>query len=282
MKLVCTLILIFLPVFLFASVTINDNVPEKLKKEVSDLCSKKDFISRFHLELYNSKSLVIETEDGMMRRVPLEGVTASDLLNIMETMEEDLFILREARKKESEKKSVDVPVPEEKVDDEKPVAADTPYIWKKKRSLFEFFPYAKSGNRYHIGVSISSEEDGAGSVEASAGLLFLRFGPMAKKGLNVDFNYRELSWFGAGGFLTADLFRLYDFYLAAGWEALYYRVNDHSYERDAALVALRYSRSFFFAEARARITRNEVYLITGGRRYRTDRIGTTLTLGFRF
>ena len=225
MKSLFCLVTLLFSTLIMASVSINVAVPKKLKKEILLLLKEKSFISRFHLNMYNSNTLVIESEDGMIRSLPLKGVTASYLFNIMETMEEDLFILRETKKVKKITASLN------------PQKKRTPSITKNNNapSLIEFLPSINPSGRFYTGISLSNEEDGAGGIEGSVLFGFFQLGTGVRKGKDVDFNYRTISWNAKGLFVSLNLLRIHDFYFSIGEELFHYTANSKTYLRDASV-----------------------------------------------
>jgi len=250
-----------------AEVVVEESVGKELAGNIEEMYHARGIKSSFHIEQLYDKFLLISTEEGMMRKVPLENISAEDILNIMETMEEEIFIIR-ASKKDKEKKAVP-----EKV---------TPIRKIEERGVFKVWPENISDRKFRIGLTISREERGAGGMEFSAGFHAFRFGMGFTKGLNISFDNIEVNWdaFSFSGRLT--LMRLFELHLTAGAEFLVYNMNTSIFDKEFITTSLYYQTKYFVPELRLKYAPGEVALVSDNERYVTDRVVVVFLLSFVF
>ncbi len=262
--------------FAAAALQFGDQFPEELKNALTADPRAAAIAEEFTLETADGGFLLIVSKEGLMRRLPLEKTSAADILNVIETMQEELIVIREAREKKAEPLKVEEPPKEEpKPAEEKPKEEEKPTV--------EWFAFADPDSRFYIGITLSPEEWGAGGLEFSGGVAFLRFGINAKKGLNVRLKGApSLKWEAYGVLAQIDFLRVTDFTFSTGIEVFLYRLNNRIFERDQIFIGVAYKFLFMVTGVRAAVSPSDVVIRTGTKNYRTDQVRGIFFFSFAF
>ena len=171
---------------LSANLLFDETVPEKLRKGISKRYKELGFKNSFLIEVQSEDSILIIGENGFMRSLPLEHITATDVINVMENMIGRVVVTKKKKGEKDEdsermKKYVIVPSEPEKKEDL--------YVSKglEVAENVEFFPWNDSSERFSVNFFASSEENWAGGLNLSAGLAFIRLGFDFRKGSDLVF-----------------------------------------------------------------------------------------------
>lgn len=253
-----------------AALQFGEQFPEELKNALLADPRAAAVAEEFTLETADGGFLLIVSKEGLMRRLPLEKTSAEDILNVVETMQEELVVIREAREKKAEP-----PKEEPQPAEEKPKEEEKPTV--------EWFAFADPDSRFYIGITLSPEEWGAGGLEFSGGVAFLRFGINAKKGLNVQLKgLPSLEWEAYGVLAQIDFLRVTDFTFSTGIEVFLYRLNNRIFERDQIFIGVAYKFLFMVTGVRAAVSPSDVVIKTGTKNYRTDQVRGIFFFSFAF
>ncbi len=285
--------LIFLVVFQFvffflsANILYDENVPEELIAEISILYRENNLKARFLIELHGESELLIISQDGHVRKLPLDKITARDVFNVMETMIDRI---------PSEKPHVS----ETELYDEKEFSEVESLYKKEKRTEHdrgrpflteglrindhtEFFPWSHSGSRFSAGLFISTEERWAGGFCFSAGLAFLKLGFKFKKGSNIIFdNGESVPWESYGLFLLVDIFRFYGFFFSTGFKMELYDTRGRLFEREFITLSLSQRIEWFELSVAFNISPSIVELGLFGQKYKMEQWNFIIFAGFLF
>jgi len=272
---------------LLAGVSFKEGFPETLKVALESDPRTAALTESFSLEVAEGAFILIVTGDGLLRRLPLEKTTADDILNVLETMQEELIVIRQAREKKAETPPPPAVAPETTPQEEKPAGGEQKeekkQEEKKEEPKVEWFAFADPDSRFYLGLTLSPEEAGAGGLEFSAGVAFFRFGINAKKGLNVKLSGApSLEWEAYGIFAQIDVLRVVDITFSTGLEVFLYRLNNRLFERDQIFIGVAYKFLFMVAGVRAAVSPSDVVIETAGRRYRTDQVRGLFFFSFAF
>ncbi len=267
---------------LFAGVSFKEGFPEPLKAALESDPRSAALTETFTLELIEGNFILIVTGEGLLRRLPLEKTTADDILNVLETMQEELTVIRQAREKKEEAATPPVvSQAEARRGEEKP--PEKKQEEKKEEPKVEWFAFADPDSRFYLGLTLSPEESGAGGLEFSAGVAFFRFGINAKKGLNVKLSGApSLEWEAYGVLAQIDVLRVEDITFSTGLEVFLYRLNNRLFERDQIFIGVAYKFLFMVAGVRAAVSPSDVAIETAGHRYQTDQVRGIFFFSFAF
>lgn len=258
---------IFFVSYLHSAVMFDETVPPKLRAEISALIKENKITTSFFIEIHNSGHYFITSIDGYMKKLPVAKTTAEDIVNVIETMQEEIYIIKEKK---------------QRLKQDWPVYEKEPVEEKRKKNV-EFFSFAGPDSRFYTGLSISTEENWAAGFEFSAGYLFFRAGLGMKKGLNVDLgDGARIKWEAYGISVQMNFLRVWDLTFSFGQEVLLYNVNSRIYEKDFLYLGLDYKIKFFVPAIRFKFSPADVSLSTEGKHYKTDRINIMLMLNFAF
>jgi len=272
--------LLFLCRSVAAGLSFKEGFPEELRAALLSDPRNAALVEEFAFEMSEDGSILIISREGLMRRLPVEKTTAEDILNVVETMQEELIVIREAREKKAEPpKEEEPPKKEAKPAEEKPQEEKK----EEAKPTVEWFAFADPDSRFYLGLTLSPEEAGAGGLEFSAGVVFLRFGINAKKGLNVKLaNAPSLEWEAYGVLAQIDVLRVADVTFSTGLEVFLYRVNNRIFERDQLFIGVAYKFLFMVVGARAAVSPSNVVIRTGGKSYRTAQVRGVFFFSFAF
>ncbi len=273
---------------LLAGVSFKEGFPEDLKVSLESDPRTAALTEEFTLEVAAGAFILIVTGDGLLRRLPLEKTTADDILNVLETMQEEVVVIRQAREKKIESGSAEslqgqaaAAKPAEEQKEQRP--PEKKEEEKKEEPKVEWFAFADPDSRFYLGLTLSPEESGAGGLEFSAGVAFFRFGINAKKGLNVKLSDApSLAWEAYGIFAQIDVLRVVDITFSTGVEVFLYRLNNRLFERDQIFIGAAYHFLFMVAGVRAAVSPSNVVIETAGSRYRTDQVRGLFFFSFAF
>ena len=87
---------------LHASVELDSSLPDAIRSELEIFCKESLLLNNFKVEFKDGFFLIV-SDDGYIRRVPASKAEARDLFNILETMNEEIALLREVKKKRGRK-----------------------------------------------------------------------------------------------------------------------------------------------------------------------------------
>jgi len=264
-------------------ISFKEGFPEELQKSIGEDPRSTRVVEDFTLEVVDGAFFLIVSSEGLMRRLPIEKTSAADILNVIETMEEEITVIRESREKKSE------PPVEKKEVPVKEMAPRSEEIEERQtkenvgKSLLEWFAFTDPKSRFHLGITLSPEEAGAGGVEFSAGIAFFRFGINAKKGLDVKLSDApNLAWEAYGVLAQIDVLRILDVTFSTGTEVFLYRVNTRIFERDQIFISVAYKFLFMVVGVRAAVSPSTIIIETGKQRYRTDQVRGVFSFSFAF
>ncbi|HOW51518.1 MAG TPA: hypothetical protein PLV42_05675 [bacterium] len=259
-----------------AALHFGEQFPEELKNALTADPRAAAITEEFTIETAAGGFILIISKEGLMRRLPIDKTSAEDILNVVETMQEELVVIREAREKKAEPPKVEEPPQEEpKPAEEKPKEEEKPTV--------EWFAFADPDSRFYIGLTLSPEEAGAGGLEFSGGVAFLRFGLNAKKGLNVKLPHApSLEWEAYGVLAQIDVLRVTEVTFSTGIEVFLYRLNNRIFERDQLFIGVAYKFLFMVVGARAAVSPSEIIIKTEGKSYRTAQVRGIFFFSFAF
>lgn len=250
-----------------AGVICTDSVPAQLREQINEIAKNRRTALVFSIEA-DQKYIIIASEDGMMKRVPIEKVTADDLFNIMETMAEQIEIIRVTQKKKEEQLN------------QKPAVEETPEMLVVT-PVEPVFKFADSDSRFYFAPVLTNEEVGAAGIEITKGIKFIRFGLIFKKGQDIELSDKvELKWFAAGVLAQMDLMRLYNFTASTGLQVFAYNTSSTLYELDYLFAQLAFKYRFLVPALRLNFAPTVVELKAGTERYYTDRLNVMFMLNF--
>ncbi len=258
-------LLYFLPASLFAFLDVDSSIPQNMQVELNELYKASTVIHNFKIEKDSANNVLIISEDGMIRRVPFDKVTSRDVMNIIETMEEELVIIRENKKKRVE-----------------PAPIKTPAYIVQKPSFTEFFPSLIQDKKFSVGFLATTEENNGIGGDFSVRFSFLRTGLSYIYGKKISFNSTSIEWSAYGVHAEAALFRFWNFVLSAGEEIYIYKANSNFFEKDYTTVSLIYSGFVFSPEIRFRYAPADIILVTKGENYKTEKYNILFLMSFLF
>jgi len=284
------LILIFISILLLfksisANILFDETVPEEIMKEISRLYRENNLDASFLIEMHNQNELLIISQDGYMRKLPLAEVTGRDVFNVMEIMinyiptkkEKDEFdIFSQTQFIELEKRLL-----KEKKEEKEERTYLTGGI--KVNENTEFFPWCTTGSRFSTSLYVSSQERWAGGFRFSAGAAFLKLGFNFKKGSNIVFeNNQSIAWEAYGLFLMIDIFRYRGFHFLSGFKVELYDTRGKLFEREFFIFSLSHRLKWFEMGGSFNISPSNVELGLFGQKYRMEQWNFVIFAGFLF
>ncbi|HNT28115.1 MAG TPA: hypothetical protein PKH10_08050 [bacterium] len=260
-----------------ATIRFGDQFPEELMSALATDPRTAAVTEDMTLEVTPDGFILIISDEGIMRRLPVANTTADDVLNVIETMREEITVIRKAREQKSEPPKAEKAPPEV----EAPKKTEEPK--KEEKPVVEWFAFADPDSRFYIGLTLSPEEAGAGGIEFSGGVAFLRFGLNAKKGLNVKLaGAPSLEWEAYGVLAQIDVLRVTEVTFSTGLEVFLYRLNNRIFERDQLFIGVAYKFLFMVVGVRAAVSPSDIVIQTEGKSYRTDQVRGVFFFSFAF
>ncbi|HNW82129.1 MAG TPA: hypothetical protein PKG52_04480 [bacterium] len=276
-------LIIFSNICLEAKLLFDDKVPQDLRNEVSKLYDESKLTNNFLIEMQSEKTLLIVFENGFVKELPVDQITAADILNVMIDMIDTVIILKKAKAtaKDTKTELSKVKVFEsEKVDNKEQTFIKGGLTVAKN---VQFFPWVDSSKRFGLSFYASSEENWAGGINLNAGLAFLKIGLDFKKGADIEFkNDMKVPWEGYGVFISFDLFTAYDFFLTAGFEVVLYSTKGRLFEREFFVFKTSYKINWFEASVGINVSPSIIELGLFGTKYSMERYHFLFLLGFMF
>lgn len=280
---IAAVLILFFNYSLFAKLLFDDKVPEDLRNEVSKLYEESKLTNSFLIEMQSEKVLLIVFENGFVKEMPLDQITAADIINVMSDMIDTVVVSKKENPAEKDIKSE-----LSKVKD-----FESGKTNKEGRNFIggglaltdkiQFFPWADPSERFGISFYASSEENWAGGINLSVGLAFLKIGLDFKKGADIRFeNDLKVSWEAYGAFVLFDLFLAYDFFLTAGFEVALYSTKNKLFEREFFIFRISYKIKWFEASAGINVSPSVIELGLFGTKYSMDRYFFQISMGFMF
>ncbi|MCK5809039.1 hypothetical protein KAH37_08655 [bacterium] len=258
------LILLYFPIF--ADLIFEKNVPEKLKESVTTLKESRKITHSFLIEMHGTEYLLIISDNGLIRRLPMKDLVAEDVLNVIETMEQELERLEKAAAKEKKPSLKSDLFVETK---QQPKKEDPP-----KKSRFKWLGWAEPDSRFYIGLTASTEAKFTGGITFSAGVSFLRFGIRVQKGLNIDQgpDTKPISWesYLIGG--QMNFVRFFNVTLSVGFDVAVYRMNEKWFEREYIAFKAEYRYKWFVPGVSISIAPRSVTIQIDKKLYTMDRV----------
>ncbi len=267
---------------LSANLLFDETVPEKLRKGISKRYKELGFKNSFLIEVQSEDSILIIGENGFMRSLPLEHITATDVINVMENMIGRVVVTKKKKGEKDEdsermKKYVIVPSEPEKKEDL--------YVSKglEVAENVEFFPWNDSSERFSVNFFASSEENWAGGLNLSAGLAFIRLGFDFRKGSDLVFeDDQKVGWQAFGAFIQFDLLDVYGFLLSTGFQIGLYTTRGKLFEREFFNFRLAYRLKWFEISGGINVSPSVVELGLVGDKYTMERYHFVISTGFLF
>lgn len=277
-------------VFLFtmslnAKLFFDDKVPAELRTETSKLYEQSEIKNNFLIEMQSEKVLVVVSENGFVKELPVEQITASDIINVMLDMVDTVFVSKKDKASVKDTKTELSKVRTFEFDKTKTDSKEKTFI---KGGLVvaentQFFPWVDSSRRLGVSFYVSSEESWAGGINFSAGLAFLKIGLDVRKGADILFeNDLKVPWEAYGAFVSFDLFSTYDFYLTVGFEVALYSTKGKLFEREFFLFKTSYKINWFEASIGINVSPSVIELGLFGTKYSMERYHFLFSLGFLF
>ena len=295
----------FFTVFLIFSFTLwgnvffDENVPEEIRSRISEYYKKNNNTLNFLIEMPDERTISIVAENGFVKNLPLEEVTADDILNLMDEMaavihenqeKSDTFteelerksriqeLLSKWKKEDFEKKFHENPEKEEKA--KKPAVFIKDGI--KLADNIELFPWAKKGSHFAVSIFADSEERWAFGFKGSAGLSFIRLGFRFKKGINMKLADNSVPWEAYGLNLQFDILDIYGVRFSFGFEEELYSVKNVLFNREFFIFRLAYRIKWFEIAASFNATPSTIELGLFGAKHKMDKYNFLISLGFVF
>lgn len=276
-------IIIFFTFYVEAALLFDDNVPTELRNEISKLYEESRLTNNFLIEMQSEKMLLIVFENGFVKELPLDQITATDIFNVMVDMIDTVVV---SKKDKATEKDTKTELSKVKVFESEILKKEPQTFIRGGLSVAEnvqFFPWVDSSRRFGLSFYASSEENWAGGINLTAGLAFLRIGLDFKKGADIEFeNEMKVPWEGYGVFILFDLFLAYDFYLTAGFEVVLYSTKGKLFEREFFLFKISYKIKWFEASAGINVSPSIVELGLFGTKYSMERYHFLVSAGFLF
>ncbi|MBO4699245.1 hypothetical protein J5690_06505 [bacterium] len=284
---------------LSGNVFFDENVPEEIRGKIAESYKKGNNSLNFLIEMPDEKTISIVAENGFVKNLPIEEVSAEDILNLMDEMSEIVYenhensetedekskqadrmkkLLSKWRKEDFERKFHENPKTDEEV--EKPAKFIKGGI--KLTDNIEFFPWAKKRDRFGISVFATSEEKWAFGAEGSVGLSFLRIGARFKKGINLKLADNSVPWESYGLNIRFDIADIYNVRFSAGFEVALYSVKNVLFNREFFIFRIAYRIKWFEAAASFNVTPSVVELGLFGAKHEMNRYNFVMSLGALF
>lgn len=276
-------VIFFFCTSLEAKLLFDDLVPADIRNEISRLYEESGLKNNFLIEMQSEKVLVIVFENGFVKELPIDQVTAADIFNVMADMIETPVVSKKDKPSEKDTKAELSKVKEFEPEKKKPQPGNFIGGGIVLAKRVQLFPWVEASRRFGLTFYASSEENWAGGMNLSAGLAFLKIGLDFKKGADIEFdNDLNVSWEGYGLFLLFDLFSAYDVYLSAGFEVVLYSTKGRLFEREFFLFKLSYKIKWFETSAGINVSPSIVELGLFGTKYSMERYHFMFSAGFLF
>lgn len=277
------IIIIFFSSGLDAKLLFDDLVPADIRNEISRLYEESGLKNNFLIEMQSEKVLIIVFENGFVKELPIDQVTAADIFNVMYDMVDTPVVSKKEKPSEKDTRTELSKVrdfePEKKKSEPKDFIRGGITVAKN----VQLFPWAEPSRRFGLSFYASSEENWAGGMNLTAGLAFLKLGLDFKKGADIEFdNDLKVPWEGYGLFILFDLFMAYDLFLTAGFEVVLYSTKGRLFEREFFLFKLSYKIRWFEASAGMNVSPSIVELGLFGTKYSMERYHFMFSAGFLF
>lgn len=278
-----SIIIIFFSSGLDAKLLFDDLVPADIRSEISRLYEESGLKNNFLIEMQSEKVLIIVFENGFVKELPIDQVTAADIFNVMYDMVDTPVISKKEKPSEKDTRTDLSKVRDFEPEKKKPEPKDFIRGGITVARNIEFFPWAEPSRRFGLSFYASSEENWAGGLNLNAGLAFLKLGLDFKKGADIEFdNDLKVPWEGYGLFILFDLFMAYDLFLTAGFEVVLYSTKGRIFEREFFLFKLSYKIRWFEASAGINVSPSIVELGLFGTKYSMERYHFMFSAGFLF
>ena len=284
---------------LLGNVFFDENVPEEIRSKISEYYKKNNNTLNFLIEMPDERTISIVAENGFFKNLPIEEVSADDILNLMDEMAavihenqenqdstaEELErksrineLLSKWQKEDFEKKFHENPEKEGKA--KKPAVFIKDGI--KLADKIELFPCAKKGSHFGISIFADSEERWAFGFKGSAGLSFIRLGFRFKKGINLKLADNSVPWEAYGLNLQFDILDIYGVRFSFGFEEELYSVKNVLFNREFFIFRLAYRIKWFEIAASFNETPSTIELGLFGAKHKMDKYNFLISLGFLF
>lgn len=265
-KITFLVFLILLYSHIYADLIFEKSVPEKLKESITSLKESRKITHSFLIEMHGTEYLLIISDNGLIRRLPMKTLVAEDVLNVIETMEQELERLEKAATKEKKptlKSELFVATKQQPEKEASP-----------KKNRFKWLGWAEPDSRFYIGLTVSTEAKFTGGVAFSAGVTFLRFSIRMQKGLNIDQgpNTKPISWesYLIGG--QMNFVRFFNVTLSVGFDISVYRMNEKWFEREYISLKAEYRYKWFVPGVSISIAPRSVTIQIDQKLYTMDRV----------
>lgn len=277
------IIIIFFSSGLDAKLLFDDLVPADIRNEISRLYEESGLKNNFLIEMQSEKVLIIVFENGFVKELPIDQVTAADIFNVMYDMVDTPVVSKKDKPSEKDTRAELSKVRDFEPEKKKPEPKDFIRGGITVAKNIQLFPWAEPSKRFGLSFYASSEENWAGGLNLTAGLAFLKLGLDFKKGADIEFdNDLKVPWEGYGLFILFDLFMAYDLFLTAGFEVVLYSTRDRLFEREFFLFKLSYKIKWFEASAGMNVSPSIVELGLFGTKYSMERYHFMFSTGFLF
>ena len=284
---------------LWGNVFFDENVPEEIRSRISEYYKKNNNNLNFLIEMPDERTISIVAENGFVKNLPIEEVSADDILNLMDEMAavihenqenqdsttEELErksrineLLSKWQREDFEKKFHENPEKEEKT--QKPAVFIKDGI--KLADNIELFPWAKKGDHFAVSIFTDSEERWAFGFKGSAGLSFIRLGFRFKKGINLKLADNSVPWEAYGLNLQFDILDIYGVRFSFGFEEELYSVKNVLFNREFFIFRLAYRIKWFEIATSFNVTPSTIELGLFGAKHEMDKYNFLMSLGFLF
>ncbi len=288
-KVIFFCLMLFCYGLVFPNILFDEGVPGDIRVEVSRLYRESGMDASFLIEVHGANDLLIISQDGYIRRLPLSEVTGRDIFIVMETMM-DHIPSDETQEYLSE--GIELFNEEEFAELEKRLLKERMAEKEKKREFSgsikinennEFFPWAESGSRFSAALFISSQENWGGGLQVSAAAAFLKLGFTFTKGSNLKFqDDLTVPWESYSLYLMVDLFRYRRFFVSGGFKVELYDTRGRLFEREFFTFSASQKIGWFEIGTVFNVSPSIVELGLFGQKYRMDQWNFTIFSGFLF
>ena len=264
-KITFAVFLSFLCTSLYSDIMFEKNIPEELKSSVAELEKTRKTTHSFLVEMHGKEYILIISDNGLIRRLPMKDLVAEDVLNVIETMEQELERLEKKDKKVESGLKSDLFVGGE----QQPVPKKS-----EKKSRFGWLGWAEPDSRFYVGLTASTEAKFTGGIAFSAGVSFLRFGIRVQKGLNIDQgpNTKPISWESYLISGQMNFVRFFNVTLSVGFDVAVYRMNEKWFEREYISLKAEYRYKWFVPGVSISIAPRSVTIQIDQKLYTMDRV----------
>ena len=233
----------------------------------------------------DENTISIVAENGFVKTLPVNEITAEDICNLMEEMVAVIYEKDEnfdKIPKDSEKlaKIKNLSSKWQKDDFQKSFYEDGKKDGKEKPkpNIFlksgikvadniEFFPWVKKSDRFGISIFATSEEKWAFGIKFSVGLSFLRFGARFKKGINLKLANNSVPWESYSLNLQFDIVDIYHVRFSTGFEVALYSAKNVLFHREFFVFRIAYRIKWFEIATSFNVSPTNIELGLFGTRY---------------